>query len=122
MLLVAGHAEDQDALLGMLPEDLLHDADAALRRDLEDQDIGPRPIDDPIRFRGLARFSDDLHVRLRRNQGAQSFAEQAMIVHQHQFDGHVSSEGAKPRYRGRRVVCTPADIATDVTAYVRPRT
>jgi len=94
----------------LAPEHLARDAHAAgqRQRDVEEQYVGLSLIHECVGVLRLARLAHELEVGLRREQRAQPFAEQTMIIHETQFDRHTRSAYTlvgKVQYNVARVMC-----------------
>ena len=90
VLLVCEHAERQDSLLRLPAQDLARHADAAGRRerDVEEENVGLRLVDEGVGVLCLAGLSHELEVRLRREERPHPLAKEPMIIHQGEFDRH----------------------------------
>ena len=80
------------ALLWLPPEHLARDAHAARhrQRDIEDEYVRLRTLEDRVGILRLLRLADELHVWLRREKGSQPFPEQPMVINHDESDGgHV---------------------------------
>ena len=97
MLLVEDHAQHQDATARRPAEQLTCNGHSRRgpEKDVQHHQIWIRRVDERARLRRLRRFSDDLEVGLRREERAESLAEQPVIVDESDLVAH---RGLRPPF------------------------
>src|SRR5229473_567564 len=109
VLLVGEHAEREDALVRLAAQDLARHAHPARQRQrhVEEQDVRLHVVDERVGVLCLARFSHELEIGLRGEQGPHPLPEEAVFIDEGELERHASSAYAvigNVRYIVRRVM------------------